>query len=156
MGLHRESDEKCEVAMTLAQCIIAALIVFGWGVAGVVAYCIAKDNRKKTDRIARINKKDDLLAEVEKLSLMSLEHFYKSEEQKAFNFRVGWKIEDLRKIYGKLECGDVAAAKIRKLRKLATLDIENAAEYDDVQYVAKEKAIREVIAELESIPEKRF
>lgn len=141
--------------MTAGQCIIAGLIVAGWGIAAVVAYCIARDNRKKTDRIYLINQKNGLLSEVEKLSLMRLEHFAKSEDLEASKIRVHWKVEDLRKIYGRLECEE-AVSKIGELRQLVTVGVEDAANYTPEQTAAKQKAIRDLVAELESIPAKRF
>ena len=141
--------------MSSGQYIIAALIILGWAVAAVIAMCIAKHNRKQTEKISQINKKNDLLAEVEELALLRWGGKCSGIHADA---QIQSKIEKIRKIYASLSSmnGGNYELLVGELRQLITLDIENAAKCNAAALKAKEKAIRALIAKLESIPKKSF
>lgn len=136
-------------------------VILGGALSGVITWYIVQSNRKIIERNVHINKKNDLLRELERRALyiwsgvkdkefnLDLEHSYLLSDNK--------RIED---IYKELRKGDdnPIPSELKELRRVATKDIEVVVDSPEKLTSEKLSVIRSQIEDLtktlESIPPK--
>ena len=150
---------------TLANFIIALLIVAGWG----VAYCMQRNNRIMSERSSLIKEKNKLLAKIEEVSRrvwmahpsdgnlnareIAVRLISQTERVKKIYVDLGKIDKKLCPLKNKMQPLD----KIQCLRTLATLDIErDKTEEDKKAREEKVSKISEIITELEETPQDKW
>lgn len=135
--------------MTIYNWIIVLLLVFGWG----VTLFIANRTHKKSDRVNLINKKNDMLRDLEAMAIPCWEEGFNDIEKMK---EVIMQTQRIRSIYEEMEKDhkDAIPPVLDDLRPAVTFDIESEEELGHEELSSKRSDIKKIIVALRSIPVK--
>lgn len=128
---------------------ILLLIILGWWVTWVITNCAHKNN----DRVNLINKKNDMLRDLEAMAIPCWEEGFNDIEKIK---EVIMQTQRIRSIYEEMENDhkDAIPPVLDDLRPTVTFNIESEEELGHEELSSKRSDIKKIIVALRSIPVK--